>query len=89
MFQQRPSTVARWQAWELDLLDEFLEREPCAADRIEISVARLNVHFAAAHRREGAPAPKLLDFLPYLKAWPDAGSNRYSDVDKEIMKAML
>lgn len=80
--------MARWPAWELDLLDQFIKREPAGVDRIEISIARMTAMYAAYHRAGGARLPKVTDFLPYRNAWPVQGG-RYSDLDREYLQELL
>ena len=85
--------VLRWPAWIMDVYAEFLQREMPIAERVEILLAELNANYAAVHRREGAAAPNVSDFLRCRDGWadksPQFSDERYSDVDREIMKAFL
>lgn len=80
--------MAGWPAWELDLIDRFVQKEPSAFDRVEIAIARLTAMYAAYHRPSGARVPKVSDYLPYMNAWPIEGG-RYSDLDREYLAELL
>lgn len=69
------------------MMEAFLAREPTAADRIEIAVATLTARFARVHF-QGMEAMEAADFLPFLKAWPAAEGERYSDADQAILKVL-
>lgn len=70
---QRPILeVMAWPAWEVQILESFLAREPAPLERIEQAVARLTMNYVARHRGADQPAPALADFLPYRDAWAAA-----------------
>lgn len=79
MFRQRPSEVLSWSAWEIELLAEFLRKEPCGEDRVEIAIAELAAIYVNAHRKKGAQPHKVDEFLLFHNAWkaddpePDEG----------------
>ncbi len=87
----RPSEVLRWPAWELDLVETYLSRQPAPGERVEIAIARLSEMYANSHRGRSDPEFGLRDFLPYLnpewKPLPRFDSARYDDVDRSILEA--
>lgn len=87
MHYRRPvREIASWPAWEVRLLDEFLDKQPAAEDRIEIAIATLCALFFNANRGKAQASRQMKDYLPFLDPWPLPG--RYSDVDREVMKAL-
>lgn len=88
LYQVRPSVLARWPEWELDLIEQFLAKEPGPADRVERAVAKLTQLYAAAHSKENTQH-KLKDFLPYLDVWPADTSGRYNEVDQQVLAELL
>ena len=89
LFQERPSTVASWPTYELDLLDAFFEKEPSAMDRIDNGIAALNSNVFNAIKNSGTSAKSVNDYLPHLKAWPRFDLGQYSEVDQEILQEMM
>ena len=87
LYQIRPSEVAGWAAWELDLMDDFLAREPSHLDRIEMGLARLSMQWA------GQDKPDIAKYLPYLNAWdevpdpaePDDDNDELTQADQSVM----
>lgn len=71
------------------MVERFLAVEPHPLDRIEIVLAQLCAMTAQIHSRKGASPPKVSEFLPYREAWKrKAMSDRYSEADLELMKAL-
>lgn len=58
-------------------------------DRLEALTARIATMYATVHGEKGRTPPTVRDFLPHLKAWPNPQDGRYSDVDKEVIAALL
>jgi hypothetical protein len=88
LFRCRVSEIARWPAWELDLVEHYLAIQPAPEERIEIAVASLHHSFATVRRRKGSPEPKLDQFLPYMNPWQRfLDSRRYTPLDREILAA--
>jgi hypothetical protein len=85
----RPSEVARWPAWEVDLLENFLAKEPAAEQRIEVAIAHLTALYVTAHQQKNASPKRITDFMLYLKAWPAESEGQYSDVDREVLQELL
>lgn len=85
LFNRSPSEIARWSSRDLDLLDQFLDKEPHPLDRIEQIMARLTAMFFNVHKeRQGMPM-KSIDLTPHKTAWPSPLADRYSDVDQEVL----
>lgn len=83
------SHVASWPARHLDLLEQYLAREPAPEERLEVALANFMVMYATANGKQGAPQKKVADFLPYLKAWPQPADGRYNPVDMEVLQELL
>jgi hypothetical protein len=83
------SQVARWPAWELDLLEHYLAREPAPEERLEVSLANFMLMYATVNGKQGAAQKKVIDFLPYLKAWPQPTDGRYNPVDMEVLQELM
>lgn len=81
--------MAQWPAWELDLLDQYFAREPPVLERMEDILARVASMYATVHGEKGRTPPTPRDFMPHLKAWPSVQDGRYSDIDKEVLAALL
>lgn len=82
--------VQSWPAYELDLYEHFLAKEPTAEARVEIAVARLCELFVKAWGGQGSGRVSVMDYLPFMNTWAiDQMSNdpRYSEVDREVFKA--
>ena len=77
LFRIRPSEVAAWPAWELDLLDHFLAREPDPMVRVEVALARLMSIYANVHREKGSPQRELAEFMTFAKAWDGITEEEY------------
>lgn len=78
-----------WPAWELDLVREYLARQPAPEERVEILLARLAAMYATVHAKEGAPPAEPRAFLAYLDPWAEAAaeaSGRYSEADLSFIK---
>lgn len=58
-------------------------------ERVEELLARVAVMYATVHCAPGKTPPTLNDLLPHRKAWPDRLDTRYSDVDQEVLAALL
>lgn len=81
--------IALWPAWEVRLIDEYLQRQPSSGDRVEIAVARLCALFFNVHRDKDQSPKMLKDYLPFYDPWPQLiDTGRYSEVDLEMMKAL-
>lgn len=78
--------IASWPAWEVRLLDHYVNKQPPAEDRVEFAVATLCALFFNAHRGQGQPPRRLKDYLPFLDPWPMPG--RYSELDREVLEAL-
>jgi len=89
LYRRPLSEIARWPAWELDLLEHYLAREPAPEERIEVSLANLMLMYATVNGKQGAAQKKVTDFLPYLKAWPQPADGRYNPVDMEVLQELL
>ena len=88
LFGRRPSEVACWPAWELDLLEHYMAVEPHPLTRLEVGLAGLRASYAQVHGRKGTPPPSVLDLLPYHEAWETRlRTQGYSETDMEIMRA--
>lgn len=91
LFRIRPTELLRWPAWELDLVEHYLAKQPAAEDRVEIAVARMTAIYANAHRGRADAEFGVRDFLPYLNPeWDDKprfDSSRYNDVDRSFLEA--
>lgn len=81
-----PSEVAARPAWEVRLLDEYLQKQPPAGDRVEIVVARLCTLFFNVHRDKSQALKTVRDYLPFYDPWPMIG--RYTELDIEYMRAL-
>ena len=77
LFQVRPSVVAQWPAWELDLLDHYLAREPSPVVRVEVALARLMSIYVNAHQEKGHPPKSPQDFMTFAKAWDGITQEEY------------
>lgn len=91
LFRLRPSAVLAWPAWELDLVREYLARQPAPEERVEILLARLAAMYATVHAKEGAPAAEPAAFLAYLDPWPQGDApapraGRYTEADLSFIK---
>lgn len=86
IFRRPVREIASWPAWEVRLLDRYLEKQPAAEERIEIGVATMCALFFNANRGIGQSARRLKDFLPFYEPWPMPG--RYSEIDREVMEAL-
>jgi hypothetical protein len=90
LFRRPVREVAKWPAWEVRLLEEFLRREPDPGTRIEYTLAGFAANYFNSHARAGSPRLKLTDFLLFDQAWSKEfdeasfSSDRYSDLDREI-----
>jgi hypothetical protein len=87
LFQVRPSVIAQWPAWELDLIDQFLDKEPPVGDRIEYVLARMASMYGTVHSSKGTQV-KYTEFLLHHNAWPAPGMEDMSDVDREFLEAL-
>jgi hypothetical protein len=91
LFRVRPSQILAWPAWELDLIEHYLAKQPAPEERVEIAIARLTLSYLSAHRGRGEPEIQLKELLPYLSPeWvevPRFDSARYDDVDRSILEA--
>lgn len=89
LFGRRPSEVACWPAWELDLLEHYMAVEPHPLTRLEVGLAGLRASYAQVHGRKGTPPPSVLDLMPYHDAWESRlRTSAYSETDMQIMKAL-
>lgn len=88
LFRCRPSAIARWPAWEVRLVEQFLAKEPDPAFRQETLLATLLSLYLQVHSKEGATVKSAEDFMPHLKAWPEVGG-RYSEADRNVLKALI
>ncbi|MBP9034814.1 MAG: hypothetical protein KBG29_13015 [Pseudomonadales bacterium] len=82
--------VLAWPLWVVHAYADFLAREPATEDRLEVMLAQLAAQYGAVHRAQGAPVPRINDFLLYRDAWADADADDsdYSAVDREIMRQL-
>lgn len=82
--------VLSWPLWVVHTYAEFLACEPTVEDRIEVMLGQLSAQYGAVHRAQGAPVPRINDFLLYRDAWAGAeqGESDYSDIDREIMRQL-
>lgn len=80
-----------WPAWELDLIEHYLAKQPAPEERVEIAIARLHQTYLSARRGRGEPEVGIRELLPYLTPeWieiPRFDSVRYDDVDRSILQA--
>lgn len=89
LYQARLSDVASWPAWELDLLEHYLAREPAPTERVEVALAHLAAMYHSAHLPKGASRKKISDFMLYAKVWPAAADGRYNDLDMQVLQELL
>ena len=90
-FRRPLHEVMSWPSDHVELVEEFLAREPMADARIEIVVARLCELFVRAWGGSAARSIGVKDFLPYLQVWAadDALTDpRYSEVDREVLRQL-
>lgn len=78
--------IALWPAWEVRLIDAYLNKQPAAEDRIEIALATLCAMFFNANSSKEKASRRVKDYLPFLDPWPLPG--RYSDLDREVFEAL-
>lgn len=81
--------MAAWPAWQLDLLEHYLAREPAPAERLEVAIARLTAIFVNSKQEKGAPLKRAVDYMSYLKAWPEVVDGRYNETDREVLKELM
>jgi hypothetical protein len=89
LYQIPLGQVAAWPAWQLDLLETYLAREPAPVERLEVAIARLTAQFVHANQAPNQPTPKVIDFLPYRQAWPEPTDGRYNETDREVLKELM
>lgn len=81
--------IASWPAWEVRLIDAYLNKQPAAEDRMEFALATLCAMFFNANRGKEQAARRMKDYLPFLDPWPNLGDlGQYSELDLEVMKAL-
>lgn len=78
--------VARWPAWEIDLLDHYMAKEPPEGFRTEVMLAQIAAILGTVHQKTGSAPKKIADMLLWSDVWPDG---RYSEVDQEVMRNLL
>lgn len=81
-----------WPARDIRVIAEYLAKEPAPDERIEYAVAQLSSIYVNGHRKQGAEAIPLGEFLMFRKAWESAdlqAEDRYSDVDRSFLKALM
>lgn len=69
LYRRPLSDVLDWPENHVALIAEYMAREPAPDERIEIAVAQLCATYVNAHRKKGAPAHPVVDFLPFRDAW--------------------
>ena len=89
LYRVRLSEVASWPAWEIDLIEHYLAREPAPIERVEVALAHLAAMYHSAHQKQGAPQKKIADFMLYAKAWPAAIDGRYNEIDMQVLQELL
>lgn len=85
-FRRPVREIAAWPAWEVRLLEEYLDKEPAAEDRNELALAKLCALTWNANRGKDQPVKEMKDYLPFLDPWPQ--EDRYSDLDRQMLKAL-
>lgn len=80
--------VASWPAWELDLLEHYLAREPAPLEKLEIAIAHLTAHFVNASFKVNTQK-KTADMLLFRKAWSAVSDDRYNEVDKQVLAELI
>lgn len=62
LFRRPLHEVAAWPAWEVEVLEQFLAREPAPDQRIEVAIAQLSAIWVNANRDpRKQPIPVSLD----------------------------
>lgn len=85
----RLKDVARWPAKELDVIDEYLRKQPAAEERVEFAIANFHAQYVNAHLKDGTPPTPVTTFLPFLDPWKKQEVDaRYSDSDKSFLQAL-
>lgn len=83
--------MALWPAWEVDLIETYLDRQPPPEQSASELLAQLCAMYGNVHRAENVPPHKAADFLPPADAFAPVlsppPSQQYSDVDKSFLAA--
>lgn len=83
LFRRPLREVAAWPAWEVQVLQHYLAKQPAPEERLEVVLANLSAMFFNAHRGPGKQPLSADQFLFYRDPWPV-----YSDVDKQALAAL-
>jgi hypothetical protein len=81
--------VKAWPARDLTVLAQYLAERPAPEERIEYAVAYLHADYLNAQRKPGTPARSISDVMLFREPAPDATDDRYNDVDRSIIKALM
>lgn len=90
MFRRPVHEIARWPAWEVGLLEEYLAVVPGPDERVEIAIAQFMALYINSKRTsKDQQTYKIDDFLMFRRGWneeaPEMKTERYSELDMEIM----
>lgn len=85
----RPSVIASWPAWEVRLINAYLQKQPAPEERIEIVLAMLCQLYQNRTRGKEEQPKKVKDYLPFLDPWPQTGGTEYTEFELEIMRELM
>lgn len=86
LFKVRPSVIASWPAWEVRLINAYLQKQPAPEERIEIVLAMLCQLYQNRTRGKEEQPKRVKDYLPFIDPWPD--ESEYTEGELEIMRAL-
>lgn len=70
LFRRPVREIASWPAWEVELLEHYLARQPAPEQRIEIALAQLSAMYANRHR-DPQKQPKPVEPMQFMPFHPD------------------